>query len=152
MFVIAIRLFHLLHVNGANLFLSFCGLFHGGVEQNEILVFSFGLSHAVGSTFAEPAIGNGQLGFGHEFAGIVSVHQRLQRDSGNFIAATFNIANRFIEQHFIWLLGIFTNRIFVFMAHAPAGGEHGGGRNNYAKYGTEGLKLHAFPVPQLLII
>ena len=44
---VAIRLFHLLVVDVADLFLRFGGLFHRGIEQDEVLVLGFGLRQAV---------------------------------------------------------------------------------------------------------
>src|SRR5271157_1159284 len=70
---IAVGFLHLLVVDVADLVLGLGGLFHGGVEQDEILVLGFRLGEAVGAALAEPAIGNGELGLGQVLAGVVSI-------------------------------------------------------------------------------
>ena len=120
---IAIRLLHLLVMDAADLLLRFGGLLHRRIEQDEILVFGFGLRQAVRAAFAIPAIGDGQLGLGQELALIVGVDQRVQRDAGDFVAAVLDVVDRFVEQHLVGLLGVFRDRVFVFLAAETAGGE-----------------------------
>ena len=62
--LVAIRLFHLLVVDIANAVLRLRRFFHRGIEEDEVLIFRFGLSHPVCSALSIPAIGDRQLGFG----------------------------------------------------------------------------------------
>jgi hypothetical protein len=84
---IAIRLVHLFIVDIADLLLRFGGLFHGRIEQDEILVLSLGLRQAVRAAFTEPAIRYGELRLGQELAGVVGIDQRVERQPGYFVPA-----------------------------------------------------------------
>ena len=74
---VAVGLLHLLIVDVADLFLGFGGLFHGGVEKDEIFILGFGLRQAVGAAFAEPGVGNGEFSLSEILAGVVGVDQVL---------------------------------------------------------------------------
>ena len=56
---VAVGFLHLLVVDVADLLLGFGRFFHGGVEQDEVLVLGLGLGQAVGAALSKPAIGNG---------------------------------------------------------------------------------------------
>src|SRR6185312_11254378 len=113
--VVTIRLHHLLHVDIANLRLRLGGLFHARVEEDEILVFDFGLGEPVRVAFTEPAIGDRELGFRQIFAGVVGVDQRVQRDAGRQILALFDILNCLVVQHLIGLERVFGDGRFVLL-------------------------------------
>ena len=76
--IVPVGLFHLLVVDLADAPLRLGGFFHGWVKQDEVLVLGFRLRQTVGAALAIPAIGNGQLGLGEKFAGVVGIDQRIQ--------------------------------------------------------------------------
>src|SRR4029077_2029420 len=82
---VAVGLLHLFVVDVADALLGFGGFLHGGIEQDEVLIFGLGLRHAMQAAFAIPAIGDGELGLGQELAGVVGVDQRVQRQAGDFV-------------------------------------------------------------------
>src|SRR5580692_5115024 len=104
--LVAIGLVHLLIVDLADLLLRFGGLFHGGIEQDEILVLGFGLRQTGGAAFPEPTVGDGKFGFGEEFALIVGINQGVERDARDFVAAVLDVADGAIEQNLIGLFGV----------------------------------------------
>src|ERR1019366_7921489 len=65
---VAIRFVHLFVMDIANPFLGLGGFLHVGIEQLEVLVFGFGLRQTMRAAFAEPTVGDGQLGLGQELA------------------------------------------------------------------------------------
>ena len=76
---IAIRLFHLAVMDHADLFLRFGRLLPGGIEQDESLYSASACARPCEPPSRIPAIGIRQLRLRQIFAGVVGVHQRLQR-------------------------------------------------------------------------
>ena len=120
-FVIAVRLFHLLVVDVADLLLRFGRLFERRIKEYEIFIFRLRLGHSVRTTFTEPAIGNCQLCLSQEFACIVGVHQRVERDARDLIPPAFDIGDGFIEQYLVWLLRVLRDWVFVLLPAEAAG-------------------------------
>ena len=118
---IAVRLLHLPEMNHAHFLLCFGRFFQRGIEQNEVFILGFGLRQSVRAAFAEPAIGIRQLRFRQVLTGVVGVHQRLQRKPRHFIAAPLHVVDRFVEQHFVGLLGILRNGVLILLALESAG-------------------------------
>ena len=116
---VAIRLFHLLVVDVADLFLRLGGLFHRRVEQDEVLVLGFGLRQPVGAAFAEPGVGDGELGLGQIFARVVGVDQVLQQQTRDFEPAVLDIVDGLVEQHLIGLLRVLGDGVGVLLAANP---------------------------------
>ena len=114
---VPVALIHLLIVDIANTVLRLGGLFHTWIKEDEVLVFGFGLRHSIAAAFPEPTVGNRQLRLCQEFARLIRVHQSLQRDAGNFIAAVFDITHGGIEQHLVRLLRVLRYRRFVLLAY-----------------------------------
>src|SRR5208283_4469212 len=110
---VAVGFLHLLVVDVADLVLGLGGFFHGGVEQDEVLVLGFGLGEAVGAALAKPAIGNGELGLGEVLAGVVGVDEGLQREPRDFEAAVLDIVDGLVKQDLVGLLGVFGDRVVV---------------------------------------
>ena len=104
---VAVRLFHLPVMDHADLFLRLGGLFHGRIEQDEVLVLGFGLREPVGAALAIPAIGDGEFRLSQVFTGVVGVDQRLQRQPCHLIAAALDILDSFVEQNLVGLLRVF---------------------------------------------
>src|ERR1019366_3207944 len=122
---VAIRLFHLLVVDVADLFLGFGGLFHGRIEQAEVLVFGFSLRQSVTAAFTEPSVGDGQLGLGQIFAGVVGVDEVLQQQARDFETGVLDIVDGLVKQHLVGLLGVFGDGVGVlFAAYATAAQEY----------------------------
>ena len=118
---VAVGFLHLLVVDVADLLLGLGGFFHGGVEQDEVLVLGFGLGEAVGAALAKPAIGNGQLGLGQVLAGVVGVDEGLQREPRDFEAAVLDVVDGLVEQDLVGLLGVLGDRVVVLVAFEAAG-------------------------------
>src|ERR1035441_7899841 len=122
---VAVGLVHLLVVDVADLFLGFGGLFHGGIEQDEVLILGFGLRQSVTAAFAEPGVGDGQLGLGQIFAGVVGVDEVLQQQARDFETGVLDIVDGLVKQHLIGLLGVFGDGVGVlFAANATAAQEY----------------------------
>ena len=121
MLVVAIRLLHLAQMDRADLLLRFGGFLHGRVEQDEILVLRLGLRQAVGTAFAHPTVGDRQFGLRQEFAGVVGVDERVQRQPGHFVAATFDVGHGLVEENFIGLLRVFADRVFILLLPETTG-------------------------------
>src|ERR1019366_7440177 len=118
---VAVGLVHLLVVDVADLFLGFGGLFHGGIEQDEVLILGFGLRQSVTAAFAEPGVGDGQLGLGQIFAGVVGVDEVLQQQARDLETGVLDIVDGLVKQHLIGLLGVFGDGVGVlFAANATA--------------------------------
>ncbi len=99
----------------ADLLLRFGGLFHGGIEQDEVLVLGFGLSQTGGAAFPIPTVGDGELGLGQELALIVGIDQRVERDARDFVAAVFDVVDGAIEQNLVGLFGVLGDRVVILL-------------------------------------
>ena len=66
-----------------------------------------------------PAIGDGQLGLRQILAGVVGVHQGLQREARPFEAAVLDVVDGRIEQHLVGLLRVLGNGVVVLLAAKP---------------------------------
>ena len=128
---VAVRLFHLLVVDVADLFLGFGGLFHRGIEEDEVLVLGFGLRQPVAAAFAEPGVGDSEFGLGQIFAGVVSVDQVLQQQASNFETAVLDIVDGLVKQHLIGLLRIFGDGVVVLLAAKATAAEKYRNRQNH---------------------
>ncbi len=115
---VAVRLLHLAEVNIANLVLRFGGFFQRRIEKDEVLVFGFGLRQPVRAALAEPGVGDGELGLGQEFTGVVGIDQRIERQPRDLVAASLNVLNGLVEQDLVRLQRIFRDGVFVFAAPA----------------------------------
>jgi hypothetical protein len=122
---VAIRLVHLLVMDIANPFLGLRGFLHVRIEQLEVLVFGFGLRQTMRAAFAEPTVGNGQLGFGQILAAVVGVDERLQGQPRDLIAAMLYIVDGPVEKHLIGLFGDLGDGVRVFVAAYAAGTQEG---------------------------
>jgi hypothetical protein len=84
---IAVRLFHLLEVDVADLHLRLGGLRRIGEEGDEVLVFGFGLGERGGATLLEPGIADEQLGAHGELGIRVGVEQGLEVEARHVVLA-----------------------------------------------------------------
>ena len=75
------------------------------------------------AALAEPAIGHQQLGLGQIFAGVVGVHQRLQRKPRTLVPAVFDVVHGAVEQHLVGLLRVLGDGVFVLL-FAASHGDH----------------------------
>jgi len=110
-------------MNLADLLLRLGGLFHGGIEQDEVLVLGFSLSQTGGAAFAKPTVGDGELGFGEELALIVGIDQSVQSAARDLVTAMFDVANGTIKQNLIRLFGVLGDRVVIFLGAKTAGGQ-----------------------------
>ena len=132
---IAIATVHLFVVDLADSILRLGGFLHIGIEEDEILVFGFGLRETARSAFPIPAVRHSELGFRHEFARLIGVHQGLERDAGGFVAPVLYILHCLIEQHLVGLLGVLCDRRLVLLMKAAA--RHCLVASSYKKAGRE---------------
>ena len=102
-------------MNIADFVLRLSRLLHIGIEENKVLVLSLSLSQSVRAAFPIPAVGNGKFRLGEEFARVVRVDQRVERNPGYFVVALFNITHGAVEQNLIRLQGVFGNRGVVLL-------------------------------------
>ena len=72
-----------------------------------------------------PAIGDGQLGLGQIFAGVVGVDQGLQRQPRDFEAAVLDIVDGLVEQHLVGLLRVLGDGVVVLLAANAAASSAG---------------------------
>ena len=115
---VAVALIHQLKLHVADLLLGLGRFFHLRIEQNEVLVLRLGLREAVRAAFAEPAIGHQQLGLRQILAGVVGVHQRLQRETRALVAAVLHVIHGAVEQHLVGLLRVLGDGIVVLLLAA----------------------------------
>ena len=76
-----------------------------------------------GAAFAEPTVGDGELGLGQELALVVGIDQRVQRDASHFVAAVLDVVDGPVEQNLVGLLGVLGDRVVVLLAFETAGGQ-----------------------------
>ena len=125
MVVVAIGFVGLLEVDVADLHLRFGRLFHLRIEQDEVLVLSLSLRPTVRAGFAHPAVGDGQLGLGQVLAGVVGIHQGVQGQARDLVAAVLDVLDGLVEEDLVRLLSILGDRILVLLVPAAAGDEQG---------------------------
>ena len=101
---IAVRLFHLLEVDVADLHLGLGGLRSVGEEGDEVLVFRFGLGEGGGATFLEPGVADGELG-AHAVLGVpIGIEQGLEVEAGDVVLAMLHGDHGLVEEFLVGLL------------------------------------------------
>ena len=103
---IAVRLFHLLEIDVADLHLRLGGLRRIGEEGDEVLVFGFGLGKRGGATLLEPGIADEQLGAHGELGVRVGVEQGLEVEASHVVLAMLHGVVGLVEELLIGLFGV----------------------------------------------
>ena len=103
---IAVRLFHLLEVDVADLHLRLSGFRSVGEEGDEVLVFRFGLGKRGRATLLEPGIAHQQLGAHREFGVRIGVQQGLEVEAGHVVLAMLHGVVGLVEQLLVGLLRV----------------------------------------------
>src|SRR5207248_10633731 len=87
------------------------------------------------AAFAEPAIGNRQFGLREILARVVSIDERIQRQTRRFIVAVLDVLDGPVEQHFVRLQSVLRDRGLILLvpektkARKQEKGKHAHGYN-----------------------
>ena len=80
------------------------GLRGGGKESLEVFVLGLRLREARDSPFVVIRVGDGELGFGKEFAVGIGVEQRLERQAANVETAVIDLIDRALVKNLVGLV------------------------------------------------